>query len=143
MNKSQALTLKAALGVEVMDKDLGSLRGGETMGVGGSPGKQVWPVEGTLRDLAGTSSIFRAVILGSFLFIQRLGMRLNNCQLDIYYRCISLDRGRCDHRTLSLVWSVLENLQGKAEGLYSSKRQSKPTLGLLWEKMRHHPSSRS
>lgn len=100
MNKSQALALKAALGVEVIDRDLGSLRGGETMGVVVSPGEQVWPVEGTVRDLARTSSIFRAVILGSFLFIQRLKMRLNNCQLDIYYRCISLDHGRCDHRTL-------------------------------------------
>lgn len=37
------------LGVKMMDRGLGSHRGGETMGVGGSPGKQVWPVDGTLR----------------------------------------------------------------------------------------------
>lgn len=66
------------------------------MGVGGSLGKQVWQVEGTLRELAGTSCLFRAVILGSLLFIQRLGMRLSSCQLNIYYRRISLYRGPCD-----------------------------------------------
>lgn len=80
-------------------------------------------MEGTLRELAGTSSIFWAVILGSFLFIQRLGMRLNSCQLNIYYRCISLYHGPCDGVTtgpstpISKVWSMLENKQGKAEGL--------------------------
>lgn len=31
----------AALGVEVMDRGLGRHGGGKTMGVGGSPGKQV------------------------------------------------------------------------------------------------------
>lgn len=31
----------AALGAEVMDRGLRSHRGGETMGVGGRPGKQV------------------------------------------------------------------------------------------------------
>lgn len=35
-------------------------------------------------------SIFRAVILGNFLFIQRLGMRLSICQLNIYYMHIGL-----------------------------------------------------
>lgn len=34
-------------------------------------------------------SIFRAVILGNFLFIQRLEMRLSICQLSIYYQRIS------------------------------------------------------
>lgn len=95
--------MASTLGVEVMDRGLGSHGGGETMGVGGSPGKQVWPVEGTWRELAGISSILWAVILGSFLFIQRLGMRLNSCQLNIYYRRISLYCGPCDgvdHRTL-------------------------------------------
>lgn len=35
-------------------------------------------------------SIFRAVILGNFLFIQRLGMRLSICWLNIYYMHIGL-----------------------------------------------------
>lgn len=35
-------------------------------------------------------SIFQAVILGNFLFIQRLGLRLCICQLSIYYQRISL-----------------------------------------------------
>lgn len=50
-------------------------------------------------------------------------MWLNSCQLIIYYRCISLYHGPCDGVTtgpsspISSVWSMLENLQGKAEGL--------------------------
>lgn len=35
-------------------------------------------------------SIFRAVILGNFLFIQRLGMRLSICRLNIYHKHIGL-----------------------------------------------------
>lgn len=35
-------------------------------------------------------SIFRAVILGNFLFIQRLGLRLSICRLNIYYMHIGL-----------------------------------------------------
>jgi hypothetical protein len=78
-------------------------------------------------------------------------MRLNNCQLDIYYRCISLDHGPCDEVTtgpsfppppISLVW-LLGNLQGKAEGPYFAERQPKPALGLLWGKLRHQSTSRS
>lgn len=35
-------------------------------------------------------SIFRAVILGNFLFIQRLGMRFSICWFNIYYMHIGL-----------------------------------------------------
>lgn len=54
-------------------------------------------------------------------------MRLNNCQLRIYYGCISLDRGPCEEVTtgpsspISLVWRILGSLQGKAEGLKDSQ----------------------
>lgn len=57
--------------------------GGE--GGGGGVAK-AWPVGGAKVRAGWSPSIFRAVILGNFLFIQRLGMQLSICQLNIYYK---------------------------------------------------------
>lgn len=48
-------------------------------------GTKPWPAGGVKVSTGWSPSIFRAVILGNFLFIQRLGMRLSICRLNIYY----------------------------------------------------------
>lgn len=48
------------------------------------------PWQGAKVSAGWSPSIFPAVILGNFLFIQRLGLRLSICQLDIYYMHIGL-----------------------------------------------------
>ena len=56
----------------------------------GGGGTKAWPVGGVRVSAGWSPSIFRAVILGNFLFIQRLGMRLSICRLNIYYMHIGL-----------------------------------------------------
>lgn len=51
---------------------------------GGRGGTKAQPVGGVKVRAGWSPSIFRAVILGNFLFIQRLGMRLSICQLNVY-----------------------------------------------------------
>lgn len=92
MNKKPGQAV-AALGAEVMDRGLRSQRGREDNRSGWAS-RQTGLASGRETESKQEHPAFSgAVILSSFLFIQRLGMRLNNCQLDIYYRCISLDRG--------------------------------------------------
>ena len=51
---------------------------------GGRGGTKAQPVGGEKVRAGWSPSIFRAVILSNFLFIQRLGIRLSICQLNIY-----------------------------------------------------------
>ena len=81
---------------------------------GGRGGTKAQPVGGAKVRAGWSPSIFRAVILGNFLFIQRLGMRLSICQLNIYCQHTGLvpwTLRQGHHRTLS------PHLSGLSEGL--------------------------